>query len=62
MVDDENAPRRATGHELGADLSAISTEELRERIDLLEAEIRRIEAELKRKEASRDAAASFFKL
>jgi uncharacterized small protein (DUF1192 family) len=62
MFDDEPAGRRkAVSHEVGADLSAISVDELRERIRLLQAEIDRLEAEITRKDASRNAAASFFK-
>jgi uncharacterized small protein (DUF1192 family) len=63
MIGDEaegrsRAPMR---HEIGADLSAVSVDELRERIQILEAEIQRLQEEIRRKEASRNAAAAFFK-
>jgi uncharacterized small protein (DUF1192 family) len=63
MVDEDNVARRAeTTHVIGTDLSAVSVEELRERVALMRAEIERLEAEIARKHASRDAAASFFRL
>ena len=58
---DEDAPRKAPKHEVGADLSSLSLDELAERIDLLNAEIRRIEEAIQAKRASADVAASFFK-
>jgi uncharacterized small protein (DUF1192 family) len=63
MIEDEaeSRSRRPIRHEMGADLSAISVDEIRERIQLLRAEIDRLEEEVRRKEASRDAAASFFR-
>lgn len=62
MFEDEEAKgRKPAGHEIGSDLAAVSIDELRERIGLLQAEIARLESEITRKEASRDAAASFFK-
>jgi uncharacterized small protein (DUF1192 family) len=63
MIDDDNARGRVeTAHVIGSDLSAISVGELRERIAQMEAEIARLEAEIARKEASRQDAASFFRL
>ena len=61
MFEDEEAKQRKTSHEIGSDLSAVSIDELRERIAVLQAEIARLETEITRKEASRNAAASFFK-
>jgi uncharacterized small protein (DUF1192 family) len=58
---DEDAPRKVVKHEVGADLSSLSLDELAERIDLLNAEIRRIEDTIQTKQASADVAASFFK-
>ena len=55
------APKRAATHELGSDLSALSVDELRERVGLLEAEIVRLRGEEARKVASRDAASAVFK-
>ncbi len=59
---DEDRPRKKTVHEIGCDLAAISVEELRERIVLLQEEITRLEASITSKEASKRAADSFFKL
>jgi len=57
--DDE--PRKTmTKHEIGAELSAISADELRQRIVLLEQEIARINGEIERKQAGRKAADSLF--
>ena len=53
--------RKPAAYELGGDLSNISIEELKELTERLKAEIARIEAEIKAKESSRDAAASVFK-
>lgn len=60
MTIDEEPRKRSTGHELGCDLSSISSDELRHRIALLEAEIVRIKAEIERKDAGRKAADSLF--
>lgn len=63
MSEDENdrRPKAVTRHEIGCDLSAVSVDELGERIALLEAEIARLKAEQERKDASRKAAAAFFR-
>lgn len=58
---DEEAPKKKKAHEIGEDLAKLSLDELAERIDLLKAEIVRIEGAIKTKQASADAAASFFK-
>jgi uncharacterized small protein (DUF1192 family) len=60
MISDEQPAKRSNGHELGCDLSAISTDELRHRVTLLEAEIIRIKSEIERKDAGRKAADSLF--
>ncbi|MCZ8180423.1 MAG: DUF1192 domain-containing protein [Rhizobium sp.] len=60
MIIDEEPRKRSTGHEIGCDLSAISAEELRYRITLLEAEIARLRGEIDRKDAGRRAADSLF--
>jgi len=61
--DDIFAPKKpaAAGHVLGEPLDALSVAELGERIDLLRAEIARLEAARERKNASRSAADAFFK-
>jgi uncharacterized small protein (DUF1192 family) len=61
MQEETERPKRLLAHEIGADLSAISVDELAERIALLQAEIARLEAEVRRKQASKDAAAAFFR-
>lgn len=53
--------RTPAGHEIGADLSALSEHELEERIGLLEAEIARMRQMLVSKRSSRSAADAFFK-
>jgi len=58
---DEDAPKPKRRHEIGQDLSLLSVEELRERIDLLKAEIARLEGDLATKGASRTAAEAFFR-
>ncbi len=60
-INDEERPHRELSHEIGQDLSLLSVEELRERILLLGAEIRRLEAETEKKQASRSAADQLFR-
>jgi uncharacterized small protein (DUF1192 family) len=57
--DDRPAPKRV--HEIGQDLSALSVEELSARIELLKAEITRIEAARDKKQAQKSAADAFFR-
>jgi uncharacterized small protein (DUF1192 family) len=61
ISDDEDAPKKKLKHEIGEDLSALSLDELAERIALLKDEIARIEVAIAAKKASADVAASFFK-
>ncbi len=60
---DWDEPRKPTikATVLGEDLATLSEDELAERIDQLKAEIVRVEAALTSKQASRAAAAGFFK-
>ena len=60
-IEDDDRPKKKIAHEIGADLSLISVEELKERIALLKEEIARLEANIAQKEASKSAADSFFK-
>jgi uncharacterized small protein (DUF1192 family) len=60
-MDDEDRPKKKIAHEIGADLTLLSVQELRERIGLLREEIVRLEADIERKEATRSAADQFFK-
>lgn len=61
MAAEEDAPRRKVIHDIGQDLSLLSVDELGERIALLKAEIERLQAAQVGKQASRNAANSFFK-
>ncbi|MGD9477396.1 UNVERIFIED_ORG: DUF1192 domain-containing protein [Roseateles sp. XES5] len=58
---DDDRPQKKTAHDIGSDLSLLSVDELAARIDLLRAEIERLEAEKTRKGASRSAAESLFR-
>jgi uncharacterized small protein (DUF1192 family) len=49
-------------HEIGQDLSLLSVSELTERIELLQAEIRRLETERASKDATKQAADAMFRL
>ena len=57
----DQARPKPPAHELGQDLSALSLAELDERITLLEREIERLREARRGKEASKAAAAAFFK-
>ncbi|SIQ38586.1 Uncharacterized small protein, DUF1192 family [Rhizobium sp. RU20A] len=61
LFDEEATKPKRPGHEIGADLSLISADELQERIGLLKAEIERLEAEMAKKRASRSAAEGLFR-
>ncbi len=54
-------PRKKTTHEIGENLDMLSVHEIAERVELLRAEIERLETAGKAKEASRRAADGFFK-
>ena len=58
---DEDRPRKPASHEIGSDLSALSVEDLAERIAFLQVEIRRLEEEKQKKAAGRRAADGLFK-
>jgi len=60
-IADEDAPKKKPVHEIGEDLSKLSLFELAERIEMLRAEITRIEQATAVKKASADHAATFFK-
>jgi uncharacterized small protein (DUF1192 family) len=61
LPDDEPPKKKKAGHELGEDLATLSLDDLAARIGLLKAEIERIEAAIRQKQASADVAAAFFK-
>jgi uncharacterized small protein (DUF1192 family) len=60
-TDDDDKPKKKITHEIGQDLSLLSVKELGERIEIMRAEIARLEADIARKNASRSAADQFFK-
>lgn len=60
IFDDEPA-KKSGPHEIGQDLSKLSVDELRARIDTLRGEIARIEAELQAKGSTRSAAEALFR-
>ncbi|PYG58507.1 DUF1192 domain-containing protein [Rhizobium sp. UGM030330-04] len=60
LFDDER-PQKPVAHEIGSDLSLLSVDELSNRIDLLQAEITRLEEERQRKSAGRLAAENLFR-
>jgi len=59
--DDEDRPKKKLAHELGQDLTLLSTIELTERITLLKDEIARLEADIAKKRAVKSAADTLFK-
>ena len=65
MLEDPAPPRRARGQALidvtREDLDLYAVEELRERIEQLQAEAARTQAQLERKQAGRAAADALFK-
>jgi uncharacterized small protein (DUF1192 family) len=59
--DDDDKPKKKLVHEIGQNLTLLSTTELNERIALLKEEIVRLEADMAKKAAVRSAAAVFFR-
>ena len=60
-IDPDDLPKKKITHEMGQELALLSVSELAERIALLKDEVARLEAEMKRKSASKSAADMFFK-
>jgi uncharacterized small protein (DUF1192 family) len=58
---DEEPKKKSKPHEIGQDLSLLSVAELGERIDILKAEIARLEAELAAKGSTKLAAEALFR-
>ena len=58
---DDEPEKKPVAHEIGCDLSLISVDELESRIDLLQQEISRLEAEKASKQQSKDDAESIFR-
>lgn len=61
VFDDDDQPKRKVTHEIGQDLTLLSVEELRARVQLMHDEIERLEADIASKYATRAAADQFFK-
>jgi uncharacterized small protein (DUF1192 family) len=59
--EDDDRPKKKVTHEIGQDLGLLSVEELSARVQLLQDEIRRLEADMAQKRATRTAADQFFK-
>ena len=58
---DDDRPQKPVAHEIGSDLSLLSVDELSNRIEILQAEIARLEDEKKKKSAGREAAENLFR-
>jgi uncharacterized small protein (DUF1192 family) len=61
VFEDDDRPKKKVTHEIGQDLSLLSVEELSARVQLLQDEIKRLEADMAQKRATRTAADQFFK-
>jgi uncharacterized small protein (DUF1192 family) len=60
-VDEDDRPKKKITHDIGQDLALLSVRELEGRIQLLQQEIGRLQAEITKKQASRGVADQFFK-
>ena len=60
-MDDDDRPKKRIVHEISQDLTLLSVRELQERIALLKEEIGRLEADIAKKQSSRNVADQFFK-
>jgi uncharacterized small protein (DUF1192 family) len=60
-MDDDDRPKNKIVHEISQDLTLLSVRELQERIALLKEEIGRLEADIAKKQSSRNVADQFFK-
>lgn len=58
---DDDRPKKKISHEIGADLSMLSVDELVGRVAILRAEIERLEADIASKSSSRNAAEGLFR-
>jgi uncharacterized small protein (DUF1192 family) len=59
--DESDGPKKKIIHDIGQDLSLLSVFELKERVDILKAEIIRLETTATAKDAAKGAADAFFK-
>ena len=60
-MDSDEAPKKRPDMVIGENLDAISIAELEQRIVVLDSEINRLRAEIAKKQASKAAAANFFR-
>jgi len=60
-MDLDDAPKKPANMVIGENLDAISVAELEQRIQALDSEITRLKAEIAKKQASRNAADTFFR-
>ena len=60
-IEEDDRPKKKISHEIGQDLTLLSVEELAARVQLLNDEIQRLQADMVNKRASRSAADQFFK-
>jgi uncharacterized small protein (DUF1192 family) len=60
-MDEDDRPKKKIVHEIGQELALLSVKELAERIAALKEEIVRLEADISRKQSSRNVADQFFK-
>ncbi|MCA1952657.1 MAG: DUF1192 domain-containing protein [Hyphomicrobiales bacterium] len=61
MFEEENRPRKAAAHEIGQDLAPLSVAEIDARVEMLKAEIQRLEAARAGKLVSQAAADALFR-
>jgi uncharacterized small protein (DUF1192 family) len=60
-MEPDDLPKKKPDMVIGENLDAVSLAELEQRIQALESEIKRIRAEIGKKQASRNAADAFFR-
>lgn len=60
-IDEDDRPKKKITHEIGQDLYLLSAAELNDRIALMKNEIARLEADIEKKNSSRNVADQFFK-
>jgi uncharacterized small protein (DUF1192 family) len=60
-IDEDDRPKKKIVHEIGQELTLLSVEELRVRIQLLHDEINRLDEDIRSKQASRASADKVFK-
>ena len=59
-IDEDDRPKKKISHEIGQDLTLLSVEELAARVQLLNDEIQRLQADMVNKRAAPAAAAPIF--